>query len=415
MNDSITIIGGGLGGLTAAMFLADTGAKVTILEQGHTYIERSANKNEDILLGLGGAGTLSGGKLCFPPASGGIWKKTSNNLKYFNHFYNRLFSSVNTLITLPRANNIPISDELIHKTYRSEVILKDAMHGLVNDLLQKLTCNGVQIRCNCRVDYLKRNCDDYQVFFCNEANETEWLSSDYVLIATGRTSTPLLNRLFGSSKHHQPDLGLRLSMDTKQPAFSIIGEDVKLKRRIDDCLVRTFCVCCGGDSVQSSIRGNIHYDGHFCDDLTGITNLGIVARSPRYAGPGIADCYLGAMQKYIKANMTLKDFIKYHDLLSKGSVFNPLFAALTEFILDLYQTGLIVQNPDEIQVMIPAVDNLNPVIPTNSEFETPLPKLYVVGDAAGVSRGFIQAMWAGRCAASRISEELLCVKHPLAI
>lgn len=414
-HESVTIIGGGLSGLTAASYLADMGADVTILEQGRTYAERNAENGDDVLIGLGGAGTISGGKLCFPPASGGIWRKTSADRNDFPAFCRHSFSSVHTLPALPRTDGLRCSHEIIHKTYRTEIVLKDTMHTFIRALLRDIRRKGVHIRCSCRVHGLRRLHDGYELSFRNEAGQPERRYSHYVLLATGRTSTPFLTRIFGVSSRHQPDLGIRLSMDAKQPAFSAIGEDVKLKRRINDHLIRTFCVCCGGGSIRTSTRGYIHYDGHFGEQITNITNLGILARSPRYAGSDAADHYLSAMQKYADADITLKDFMRHHDLLAKNTIYDRLFEALAAFASELYQAGFIVQQPDEIQVLMPAADNLNPLLYTNAAFESVLPHVYVIGDAAGVSRGFVQAMWAGRCAAKGISEEILCTKQPAAV
>ena len=112
------------------------------------------------------------------------------------------------------------------------------------------------------------------------------------------------------------------------------------------------------------------------------------------------------MQHYVDTAISLKDFIRLHALLSKGSIYDSLFDVLTEFILELYRSGMLNQNADEIPVLLPAVDRVNPFIHTNARFESSLPHVYVVGDAAGISRGFVQAMWAGYCAAEGIISQI---------
>lgn len=411
----VIIVGGGLAGLTAALYLADSDVDIVILEQGKDYSIRTPERLEDTLVGLGGAGTISGGKLCFPPASGGIWKKTHGEMENFASFCGSAFSSAETILALPSRKQVQHTEGIIQKDYRTEIILKSSMNELVNNILHKLMSTGVSIRCGCRVKELSYLNGSRTVIFTNEVGENEYSVANYVLIATGRTSTPFLTKLFGENISHQPDLGIRLSMNTKQPAFFTYGEDVKLKRITSDYIVRTFCVCCGGGSIKTLTHGYVHFDGHFGDSLTDVANIGIMARSSRYSGIETADNYLNSMQKYLDSDISLKDFIKYNHMLSKDTVYDQLFNALSSFISDLYKSSLLVQNPDEIQVMLPAVDNLNPLIDTNSGFESRFPHVYVLGDAAGVSRGFIQSMWSGYCAAKRISEEIICPGQTLAM
>ena len=98
--ETVVIIGGGLSGLTAASYLARV-ADVTVLEQGKAYADRNPKNGEDALIGIGGAGTLSGGKLCFPPASGGIWRKTSRYMPEFEAFNQHISSKVKTISPMP--------------------------------------------------------------------------------------------------------------------------------------------------------------------------------------------------------------------------------------------------------------------------------------------------------------------------
>lgn len=408
--ETVVIIGGGLSGLTAASYLADVAA-VTVLEQGKEYADRNPKSGEDVLIGLGGAGTLSGGKLCFPPASGGIWGKTNHYMPEFKTFNQHISSKVKTISPMP-SSDCALSHNghngLIKKNYRTELVLQDSMHMFIVNQIHELRNKGVIIRSGCRVKQIVSSRNGYNVIFTDGDNRNEAIPSTYVIVATGRTSVPFLQQLFGDNYYHQPDLGIRFSIDTSQHAFAAVGEDVKLKQKTKDYLIRTFCVCCGGDIIKTSTRGQIHYDGHFKNQLTGITNLGILARSPRYSGPQAVDDYLQSMQKYVNAEMSLRDFMRYYRLVARKTPYEELFEALNSFVLNMYQSGLLVQNADEIPVMLPAVDRINPLIYTNNGFESRVQNVYLTGDASGVSRGFVQAMWAGYCTAERISERILC-------
>lgn len=403
--DNVIIVGGGLSGLTAASYLADTGVEVTVLEQGKRYMDRNVQNGEEVLSGLGGAGTLAGGKLCFPPASGGIWKRTGRSMRAFQPFCQEMLSDLHTLLPLPQSGGW-LSGKMNRKIYRSELVLGNEMRAFVNTLIGNVIHRGADIRCGCQVTGLGDTERGKRVFFLNEGGERERLDGGYVVFATGRTSVPLLRTLFRPGPGHQPDLGIRLTADRNQPVFSAAGEDVKLKLNIGPYLVRTFCVCCGGASIKTSTGGLIHYDGHFETQLTDHTNFGVLARSPVYSGPDAVRSYLEAMQRYADIQVSLKDFLLYRNLLARGTIYAPLFEALAGFISELYRGGMLVQNPDEVPVFLPAADQINPLIPTDSGFESTLPNVYVTGDALGISRGFIQAMWAGRCAAEQILDQM---------
>ena len=404
---TVTIIGSGLGGLTAAEYLKNY-ADVVILEQGKEYEERVAEKSDEVLIGIGGAGTLSGGKLCFPPASNGIWNKTSHLMPDFNAFRDDLSAGINPLMTVPPAFADLSNEAMPQKLYNTELVLQDSMRVFLEDRVKCLRDDGVVIRSRCRVDKVLQCNENYEITFKNEYGKQETLRSNYVIVATGRTSVPFLKTLFVIDRHHQPDLGIRVSIDSDQPAFARVGADIKIKRQIKNYLVRTFCVCCGGDSIKTSTRGLVHYDGHFTNEITGITNLGILARSPSCSGIAVTEHYLRSMQQYVDKEISLRDFMKYHSALAKGSPYEELFEVLTTFVAELYRNGCILQNADEIPVMLPAIDNTNPLINTDLYFESNLQNVFVIGDAAGVSRGFIQAMWSGYCASERIIEKIVC-------
>lgn len=405
-NNTVIVVGGGLSGLTAAAYLADAGVDVTLLEQGKEYASRREENGSEILVGLGGAGTISGGKLCFPPASGAIWRKTRESLIKFRPFCQNTFSGLHAILPFPQQEVNCTSDAIARKEYHTELVLKNSMRAFVSEMICKTIQKGVTVRCGCQVENLCRTTGDYEVLFHNEAGERERLKGQYVVLATGRTSVPFLQSVLRPKHLHQPDMGIRLTTDTKQPAFSVIGEDVKLKQKVGRFLVRTFCVCSGGGSVKTSAYGYTCFDGHFKGQLTDHTNLGILARSPIYSEPGVTGHYLRAMQRYVDAEISLKDFIKYHVLLAKGSGYESLFEALTLFISELYRSNMLTQNADEIPVMLPAVDRINPFIHTNGDFESQLPHIYVTGDASGISRGFVQAMWAGYCTAKGIISQI---------
>lgn len=407
MKPSVVVVGGGLSGLSAALSIAQAGdVQVTILEKGDEYGARLQSAEGSILCGLGGAGTLSGGKLCFPPASKGVWRKTANMIHEFAQFRNAYFSNVK----VRDCNNVtPFiqrdTERVFCKHYENKLVLKEEMNEWVSNLISSVEALGVIIRCNCEFLQFKHSDNGVIVSFRNKDGYLERQEASYLLLGTGRTSTALLHRVLGGGQMlpAMPDLGIRLSLDRKQHSrFAVVGKDVKLKCSVDDFLLRTFCVCSGGDVVKVSNNKQWYFDGHFGSDITNVANLGILARTPKLRGNGVAEDYLNAMQKYVNAGISLSDFMKYYKLLAHNNQYEPLFSAIIVFVKELQKAGIIEQHPSTIPVMIPSVDRFNPTVLTSSNFETFVPRVFVVGDAAGVSRGFVQALWSGHCAAERI-------------
>lgn len=409
-NNQVYIIGGGLSGLSAAISLAQLGnTNVTILEQGSDYSARLQSANSNLLCGLGGAGTLGGGKLCFPPASGGIWAKTSCFRSEFQWFKQYYFAD---LLSKTPNSSYPLIPKyecgFSWKRYDSSVLFKDSMNEWVSELITTAIALGVRIRCHCTYLTHKKETQGFAVSFRNEDGCIERQMATYLLFATGRTSAPMLNSIFHPKASPMPDLGVRLSIDRHQEyIFSAIGKDIKLKSTISDFSVRTFCVCSGGDSTLVTKGQHQYYDGHFAECDTGIANLGILARSKVYSGISAADDYLASMQKYITADMSLKDFLNYRRLLTRDNQYGLLFEVIAEFIRRLQDAGCITQNPSSIPVMVPSVDRLNAMIVTDQSFQTIQPGIYVIGDATGISRGFVQAMWSGHCAADKIKQNIM--------
>lgn len=413
MKPSVVIVGGGLSGLSAALSIAQAGdIQVTILEKGDDYSTRLRSAEASILCGLGGAGTLSGGKLCFPPASKGVWRKTASMAHEFAQFRSTYFSN---LKFSDRNDMIPFipkdAKNVFCKNYSNKLILKEEMNKWVSNLIASVETLGVTIRCNCEFLQFKHCDDGVTVTFRNKEGYLEQQEVSYLLLATGRTSTALLRRTLGESRllPEMPDLGIRLSLEcNQQSVFASIGKDVKLKCSMGDFLLRTFCVCSGGDAVKVSDDEHWYFDGHFGRELTNSTNLGILARTPKLRGTGVAADYLRAMQRYLDAEMSLSDFMRYYKLLAHNNQYESLFSAIVSFVQELQKMGFIEQHPSTIPIMIPSVDQFNPVVLTSGSFETSMPGIFVIGDAAGISRGFVQALWSGYCAAERINQ---CVQN----
>ena len=412
MKRRIAIVGAGLSGLVAAYNLCKNGnTQVIIFERGKEYSKRSVLVESDLAYGEGGAGTIAGGKFCFPPASKGVWIRSQMQVKEFENFENQILrpfggdgfinGHTEKIEVLHKLNSLFI------KNYDSYFLSKTEMQNFVIKLINSVRSMGTTILHNCEFKKWKNNNGKFTVEFFDEDNHKKSDIFDFLIIASGRVSSDSIDKRSGRNHEiflQNPDLGIRITLPLNNTGvFKNIGKDIKIKAQFGDIGVRTFCVCAGGEKTLVNLNGLRYFDGHFEENITNKVNLGILARSPYIFGYEGAALYCQCLRPYLDSCISLKDFIKYGDKFIKDiNIFNDLLISIKQFVVLLQQEHLIEENLDKYPVFMPSVDKLNPVIKTNKNFETKQKNLYVIGDAVGVSRGFIQAMWSAYCASNDI-------------
>lgn len=408
----IVIIGAGLSGLCSAYLISSyTNAKVTIIEQGDSYDDRLRKSSPSMISGVGGAGTVGGGKFCFPPASFGVWKKTGYSNDKFLKFLNicvKPFFNTFEFKQFPDNQRALKNLDVFEKKYNSTLLTKDELNNFVNNMLKVIKSQKVEIRTHSKfVETKNFGYQNYIVYEKDNIREIE--PYDILIFATGRSSAnEILNWLpYNVYLLQNPDLGIRFSLcRNESDIFNSIGKDIKLKNYYKDVCVRTFCVCSGGNKTVVELGKNKYYDGHFGEKLTNEVNIGILARSPRFYGYASAQRFCEELMDNLNSDMSMNDFIKYNKkLLPSTTQFDEIFDAISLFVNSLSDSGIIDQNLSKYPVWLPAVEHLNPVIYTTKDFKTLIKNVYVIGDAVGVSRGFIQSMWSAFCASLGIISE----------
>ena len=116
--------------------------------------------------------------------------------------------------------------------------------------------------------------------------------------------------------------------------------------------------------------------------------------------------YLMAYQDMVNRDISLGWFLKNWKSISKKPEHEKLFSAIARFADFLLASGRLGAGAEETRVVMPSADRLNPLVRTNEEFCTPDSRVWVIGDAAGISRGFVQSCWSGFCAAAGLVEKL---------
>lgn len=412
----VFIVGAGVSGLTAAYQMAQNAEmSVTILEMGKNYANRISGNDSELACGEGGAGTVYGGKLCFPPASSGVWKRTGFQESEFSFFCKNLLELFIEDKEFPESCTSSMlftkTNHFLQKNYESVFLNKSEMNQFISKLLFEVKRRGVNILTSCEfIDYQKTR-EGYLINYKRDKAETIAERVDYLIFASGRLSSERIMRWFGKQGiaiQQHPDLGIRLSMDyNSAEAFKEIGKDIKFKAKLGEIGLRTFCVCSGGTKAVVNLNGMKYYDGHFENEIVQQVNLGILARSSYIYGFEGAALYCSCLKKYMDLDWSLKDFVKNSkNLVKETNLFDDILEAISRFIRMMQKEGILEENLDKYPVWLPSVDRLNPIIRTNQHFETNSENIYVIGDAVGISRGYIQSMWSGYCAGNRISEIL---------
>lgn len=410
----IFIIGAGLSGLLAAYWIKTlSDVEIVMIEQGTSFESRMNDPSSSLIKGVGGAGTLFGGKFCFPPASSAIWHKTTyTTSKFANFFSNCMAPFLPTDISNTYAARLYLQDKNITESFFStQLILKNDMHAFVLKLKELVLKLGVIITEKTQFKSFTRLPDGkYALSYMDEFSTEHLAQTDWLIVASGRSSFNTIHEWFEKYsivKRQPPDLGIRMTLDIKNHPMFVVGHDRKLKKEFGMVGVRTFCVCSGGETTLVQNEHLKYYDGHFTEQITDHINLGILARDNALAVDNIADSYCNALGKYVNSNMGLHDFIKLAPYIAKKeTIIAPTLHAICKFLSCLINNGLLNTNPAEIPAYMPSVDRLNPQISTDNNFETILPNVYVVGDATGISRGFVQSLWSAYCASEHIASKL---------
>lgn len=415
------IVGAGCSSLSFTKALNDSGVlqkisynkPILIIDQGKPYSERLETDPLDIVEGVGGAGTLAGGKICLPPASGRIWKKTRREMQLFSEFSEAMLPHENMAYT--QIKNPFSGSPLRKKEYMSFLLPANKMRSYI----QKLEADVEKIATikpfTQFVSFEKRceysSGEYFEVCLWDKLHDDlETIKTEHLIFATGRSSAMKLQEwLSGVSVRQQcPDLGIRMSVSLNKTPFFDIGRDTKIKWCRNGVEARTFCVCAGGESVKAELFNQCYYDGHFGPKISGLVNMGVLVRSPFLHGIDEAVGYMELLQKYIGWEMSYKEFKRWYKfLIPETSRYDIVFDSACEFVDKLIKYHYIEERESNIQIYLPSCDNFNPIIETDANFETAYNNLYVIGDAAGISRGYVQAMWSGYCAARNIVDKAL--------
>lgn len=423
-NYKVIFIGAGVGNLLAANYLFAQGFHdFIILEKGKNLKDRVCPGMAehrcrncsvcDIAEGVGGANALNGNKICHFPASRSIldftgidsWSAASDYIRSFSH-------AVSDRISERKQENEHL------KYYHSDVLVKSDFAELIQNLTRDIKGFIHQGTDVTEVSVLFNG--HFKVHTRNDVYE-----ADHVVFGTGRSSYRFLSQFLRKNRFEQSPLAQDIGIRIEGPRELFSSEyyyqaDPKLKFTYPDGIGRTFCAHNQGSVVPVRIGAAYYADGAFGEISSGFNNIALMVRSriplttdkleqwgKRINESSSTGLLLGGVGMD-NPNKMIGQILKLIDVFP-SAIHARLFENLLHdllvgkhAILDFHNT----QN-QKLKVYGPAIDRywVRPVL--NRDFSIRNKhNAYVIGDAAGLSRGFMQAMFSGYVWADRFLSKI---------
>ncbi|HPX75677.1 MAG TPA: hypothetical protein PLW77_03750 [Bacteroidales bacterium] len=419
----IIFVGAGVSNLAAANRLLDYSINdFIIIEQGNFLNQRNCpgeNSNTckrcqngcSTLEGVGGSNALHGNKLCYFPASDGI-------LNYFSN--NEIDSAINFLddLLFPFFDKSLITQKVNYidkKHYTSDVFNKKDFASLIERLTRVLK-NKIITRT--KVVKIEKKPEE----FCIHTSKGHKCFCEILVMGTGRASYKFLpNQLKQLNVEYYSqiqDIGIRI--ETHKDCFTkdyYYQVDPKYKYSWDGLgSGRTFCAHNQGKVVPVKFGNSFFADGAFDRDFGNFNNIALMVRGLQPLSTDDLENWCSAINAGSDNNLLLgsvelnkpeNEIIKQILNLIKTFPTNSHKLLMEKLLLKVFtgKNKLIEAGNNlnsTLNIYGPAIDRqwVVPAIDDNFQVRN-LQNLYLVGDAIGQSRGFIQAMFSGAIWADR--------------
>jgi len=437
MHQDVVIVGAGSAGLFAALVLAESGLRVTVVDRGLAPKERTS-----ITYGVGGAGTFSDGKLNLttkiggnPAAIGCSDAELLQLIAQVDDTFTRCGAPANysgeNSQDLLRLNQEAAQAGIEFIAGRQRHIGTSRIREVIDALYRDLMERGIAFRLDAKVEDITKEDDVFHV----KLTEGE-ITAQYVIGATGRSGAYWLRevaRELGAGPEFGPiDVGVRVEFPAE--LYTHVEEimyDAKLRVRTPtyDDMVRTFCTNPRGFVVREDYESFALVNGHAENDRKSEnTNFALLAHvemtdpvedSTQY-GRAIAQLAttIGGGRPILQR---LKDLQQ-----GRRSTMERIRRVRIRPTLQEYTPGDVsIALPQRIVVdIVEAIERLDQILPglasdgtliyapeikfydtryrVKDGMETSMPGLYVVGDASGHSRGIVFAAVTGILAGRHI-------------
>jgi len=443
LKPDVIIIGAGPAGLFAAHELAyKSRLSILIIDQGKDVDQRICPAKQysyckkctpcNIMSGVGGAGTLSSGLLNLRPDIGGnlikltgseeeAWKLVnyvdSVFLKYgapkkIYHADGEIVEELERKAAAAGAKFIPIPQRHIGS---------DKAPQIIKNFKRDLETKGVTFLLNTKVAHINRGSILLE--------DGRALEAEYIIAAPGRVGAEWLaqeaRRLKIPTKHEPIDIGVRVEVPAvvMEPIIKV-NRDPKfhIYTKTYDDFVRTFCVNHRGFVVQELYDNFVGVNGHsMVEKQSPNTNFAFLVRISLTEPIEDTTAYGQSITRIATILGGGKPIIQRLGDLRLGrrstwrrithSHVKPTLTSVTPgdiaMVLPHRILTDIIEGLDILDKIIPGVASSSTLlyapevkfsankIETNKNLETPIPKLYVAGDGAGLSRGLVTAAATG--------------------
>jgi len=442
----VVIVGAGPAGIFAALELTRAGVDgVLLLEKGPDLPERKCRgRSGSMLSGWGGAGAYSDGKLALSTEIGGFLgqycgrSQLAELVEYVDETY-RTFGApaelhgadVEAVAQLQR-QAARLDMKLVPSRYRH--LGTDGCEELVGKLRAHLA-GRVAIRCGEPVSEVAIGRDGSVSgvkLTCGEE-----VHAEYVILAPGREGSAWLakeaQRLKLPTSINPVDIGVRVEVPASvtDPITAVTYEAkiIYYTRRFED-MVRTFCMCPYGEVIREDLDGLYTVNGHsYAHRKTGNTNFALLVsktftepfREPIAYGQHIARLanMLGGEVIVQRVGDLRQGRRSTPERLRRGLVEPTLRNATPgdlSLVLPYRYLADVLEMLEALDRLVPGVNSVHTLLygvevkfyslqlQLNAGLETTIPRLFAVGDGAGVSRGLVQASASGVLAARAIAQ-----------
>jgi uncharacterized FAD-dependent dehydrogenase len=444
MSYKVIIIGAGPAGIFAALTLADLGIKpVLLLEQGDDINKRTHEIGADILRGWGGAGAYSDGKLTLSTDVGGVLGEYMEE--------KALYSLLERTDKIYAKYGAP--DRIFgERNARTDALIDRAKLADLEFIPSRIRHIGTE---NCRIvlENFRKDLDDRIEIETNHPVERllirdgyisvmlsdgTFVDSEFVIIAPGRSGAKWMQiqaAMLGiKTKSTSVDIGVRVELPAAVLAeLTDIAYESKLVHysKTFDEKVRTFCMNPYGEVVAEVNDNIITVNGHsYADKRTENTNFAILVSSSftePFNDPIAYGQYIARLANLLGGGpivQRLGDLLAGRrstpEKMARGLV-KPTLPGATpgdlSFVFPYRHLLSIIEMLQALDKLAPGVNSRHTLlygvevkfysnrIEVNSEMETKIKNLFVIGDGAGITRGLLQASASGILAAEAIARK----------
>ncbi|MEA2101154.1 MAG: FAD-dependent oxidoreductase [Thermodesulfobacteriota bacterium] len=441
----VVIVGAGPAGIFAAQEIDRLvpGLDVVIVEQGRDIKDRTRS-GQDILMGWGGAGAFSDGKLTIATDVGGHLGSLigEEDLLGLLEYVEKIYSG-----HLVNGDLFDISDDeearisararfagMLYVPTRIRHIGTENCYAILREMRDELQ-GRIKMRFNTHVEdiVVENECVRGVVL-----DNGEIIDAQYVICAPGRVGSSWMASQAGSlgvaSRPNPVDMGVRVELPSvvMEDLTSVAYETkfIYYSKTFDDP-VRTFCMNPHGEVVRETIGDLVTVNGHsWANKKTSNTNFAILVSSGftrpfddpngfgrfvaglvNMLGKGVIVQRLGDLLGGRRTTSSRLDRCTTRPTLTQAEPGDLSYCIPYRILTDILEMLACLDD------VCPGVNSKNTLlyglevkfysnrILLDKRLQTGIKGFYVIGDGAGITRGLMQASCSGVVAARSVAEE----------